>query len=144
MFQPSLYNNEYQQLLIYRRVMWAVIAGAILMGVLTLAATTLDHRREQRRPLAALTMLGTPGRIIRRTVRLQFLVPLLAGITLAVGAGTLCGAAYLDLAAVNLTLIPWDQLATLGAGAVILAMLTAYAVSLGAGTRLTATTVRRE
>lgn len=114
------------------------------MGVLTLAATTLDHRREQRRPLAALTMLGTPGRIVRRTVRLQFVVRFVAGVTLAVGAGTLCGAAYLDLATVDLVHLPWPELGVLAAGSVVVAIGAAYAVSIGAGTRLTATMVRRE
>lgn len=143
-FQPDLNDMQYQQMLIYRRIVWTVITGAILMGVLTLTAATLDHRQEQRRPLASLTMLGTPRRVIRRTVRLQFVIPLITGLTLAVAAGALSGAAYLDLALVDLSRIPWPELFVLAAGSITVAVGASYAVSIGSAARLTATTVRRE
>jgi hypothetical protein len=112
---------------LYRRAALAGVAFALLAAGLSFAVTTADALRERRRGLAALVALGTPVRVLRRSVLLQTAVPLLLNIALATGASILATVLYLGLDSedggptVPLPWAGWSLMAAAAVAAVLLA-----------------------
>ncbi|MEX5707969.1 FtsX-like permease family protein [Parafrankia sp. FMc6] len=87
-----------------------------------LVAAVAEESRERRRTLAALAAVGARRRTVAVSVLWQTAIPLILGVTLALGAGLGLGAALLRLAGVALS-IPWANIAV--------ACATMFAVVLG-------------
>jgi hypothetical protein len=112
---------------LYRRAALAGVIFALVAAALSLAVTMADALRERRRGLAALVALGTPVRVLRRSVLLQTAVPLLLNIALATGASIGATVLYLRLDSddggprVPLPWAGWSLMAAATVAAVLLA-----------------------
>jgi hypothetical protein len=112
---------------LYRRAALAGVIFALVAAALSLAVTMADSLRERRRGLAALVALGTPVRVLRRSVLLQTAVPLLLNIALATGASIAATVLYLRLDSddggypVPLPWAGWSLMAAATVAAVLLA-----------------------
>lgn len=87
---PSVYAETVRYRSIVYTVMLTVIATTALGSLLSL----LDHALARRELAGKLAILGMPRRIIRRSMFLEVLIPMIAGALLSIFAGTL--AAYLS------------------------------------------------
>ena len=98
------------------------LRAVVLAGGLTLAVGTTDGLRERHRAHAALVALGTPMRVLRRSVVLQVTLPLLLTVALAVVSSAAASYVYLVLAGEGLDTpqLPWS-----GYGAIALASVAA-------------------
>ncbi|MDQ1665190.1 MAG: hypothetical protein QOH75_1221 [Actinomycetota bacterium] len=112
---------------LYRRAALAGVIFALVAAALSLAVTMADSLRERRRGLAALVALGTPVRVLRRSLLLQTAVPLLLNIALATGASIAATVLYLRLDSddggyrVSLPWAGWSLMAAATVAAVLLA-----------------------
>jgi AmiR/NasT family two-component response regulator len=98
----------------------------VLVGGLSVAVTTSDSLRERRRALAALTAIGTPTRVLRRSVLLQTALPLLLGVGLALLVAAAASWLYLRLGASIDTPappLPWAGYGAVGTSAIIASLL---------------------
>jgi hypothetical protein len=111
----------------YLRAARIGIGLAVVVGALSLLVATVDGVRERRRGLAALVALGTPLRVLRRSVVVQIGVPLLANVLLALGAAAVASWAYLttDEAVLGAAPLPWGSWALVGLGGVAAVLLAA-------------------
>jgi putative ABC transport system permease protein len=123
----------------YRRVLYAVAAVIIGVGLAALLIAGIDRASERRRHLAALAVLGVPGRVVRRSQLLQALAPLAVGIPVAAGIGLLAGGAYLQT-----TATPWPAVALLVLAVAAAAGLVAGGTLLGLGGPIRPADLRRE
>jgi hypothetical protein len=112
----------------YTRAAEVGVVFALIVAGLSLAATTADALRERRRGLAALVALGTPVRVLRRSVVLQTAVPLLLNIGLATVASIVGSAVYIAIAdddgrmtTVGLPWAGWTGIAVAAVAAVLVA-----------------------
>lgn len=116
----------------YARAALLGLVLVVLVGGLSLAVTTADGLRERRRAHAALTAMGTPLRVLRRSVLLQNALPLLLSTSLALVVAAAASWLYLRLGAspeVPAPPLPWAGYAAVG-GSAVLASLLATAASL--------------
>ena len=106
----------------YRTAALVGLIVVVLAGGLTLAVGTTDGLRERHRAHAALVALGTPMRVLRRSVVLQVTLPLLLTVALAVVSSAAASYVYLVLAGEGLDTpqLPWS-----GYGAIALASIAA-------------------
>ena len=106
----------------YRTAALVGLVVVVLAGGLTLAVGTTDGLRERHRAHAALVALGTPMRVLRRSVVLQVTLPLLLTVALAVVSSAAASYVYLVLAGEGLDTpqLPWS-----GYGAIALASIAA-------------------
>lgn len=106
----------------YRTAALVGLIVVVLAGGLTLAVGTADGLRERHRAHAALVALGTPMRVLRRSVVLQVALPLLLTVALAVLSSAAASYVYLALAGEGLDTpqLPWS-----GYGAIALASIAA-------------------
>lgn len=116
----------------YARAALLGLILVVLVGGLSLAVTTADGLRERRRAHAALTAMGTPLRVLLRSVLLQNALPLLLSTSLALVVAAAASWLYLRLGAspeVPAPPLPWAGYAAVG-GSAVLASLLATAASL--------------
>jgi hypothetical protein len=108
-----------------------VVIIALLVAGMSLAVATADGIRERRRAHSALTAIGTPPRVLRRSVLLQTALPLLLVVGLAVVVTAATSWLYLRISAPETATppLPWDGYAAIG-GAALLACLLATAATL--------------
>jgi hypothetical protein len=116
----------------YLRAVRIGIVLALLVGAASLAVTTADTVAERRRSLASLVALGTPLRVLRRTVLLQTAAPMLTNVVTTLAAGAVASACYLGVTDGSYQgpwSLPWGSwgLTTLAA---VLAVLLATAATL--------------
>jgi len=106
----------------YRTAALVGLIVVVLVGGLTLAVGTADGLRERHRAHAALVALGTPMRVLRRSVVLQVALPLLLTVALAVLSSAAASYVYLVLAGDGLDTpqLPWS-----GYGAIALSSIAA-------------------
>lgn len=98
----------------------------VLVGGLTLAVSTADGLRERRRAHAALVALGTPLRVLRRSVLLQVAVPLVLSVATAVLVAAVASALYLRFAAIDdgeVLPLPWAGYGVIALAAVVASLL---------------------
>lgn len=110
----------------YARTALLGLTLVVLVGGLSLAVTTADGLRERRRAHAALTAMGTPLRVLRRSVLLQNALPLLLSTSLALVVAAAASWLYLRLGAspgVPAPGLPWAGYAAVGGSAVIASLL---------------------
>lgn len=110
----------------YARVAMIGLALVVLVGGLSLTVTTADSLRERRNAHAALVAMGTPLRVLRRTVLLQTATPLLLTITVAVGVSAAASWMYLRLGAsddVPAPALPWTGYGLIAVCAVVASLL---------------------
>jgi hypothetical protein len=115
----------------YERAALLAIVLVVLVGGLSLAVTTVDGLRERRQAHAALVAMGTPVRVLRRSVLLQTALPLLLNVGLAVAVTAFGSALYLRLGAIgdDVLPLPWTGYGAI-AGAAVLASLLVTAATL--------------
>ncbi len=108
-----------------------VVIIAVLVAGMSLAVATADGVRERRRAHSALTAIGTPARVLRRSVLLQTALPLLLVVGLAVLVTAATSWLYLRISVPQSVTppLPWDGYAAIG-GAALLACLLATAAAL--------------
>jgi hypothetical protein len=126
----------------YRSVLYAVAGVVLILGLLALLISGID-RAVERRHLAALTLLGVPARVVRRSQLLQAAAPLVVGLPLAGGSGLLAGAAYLNLIGARAA-TPWPAIVALVLGALAAGALVAAATVAGLGGRVQPQDLRQE
>lgn len=110
----------------YARVAMLGLALVVLVGGLSLAVTTADGLRERRDAHAALAAMGTPVRILRRTVLLQTATPLVLMVGLAVAVSATASWLYLRIGSdsgVPVPELPWTGYGLVGASAVVASLL---------------------
>lgn len=127
----------------YEAVLFAVSAVVVAVGLLALLVSGIDQATARRRHLASLSVLGVPGRVIRRSQLLQAGAPLAVGLPLAGVTGLLAGAAFLNLVGARST-TPWPAVAALVVAAVAASLLVAAATVAGLGGRVRASDLRKE
>jgi hypothetical protein len=116
----------------YRRAVTIGIVLALLVGAASLAVTTADAVAERRRSLATLVALGTPLRVLRRTVLLQTAAPMLTNVVVTLAAAAVASACYLGVTETSNpagAALPWGSWA-LTALAAVVAVLLATAATL--------------
>ncbi len=105
----------------YIRAALLAALTVVFVGGISLAVTTADSLRERRRAHAALTALGTPVAVLRRSVLLQTALPLILNVGLAVLVAASTSRLYLRLGDPDQPPpLPWA-----GYGAIALAAVTA-------------------
>ncbi len=92
----------------YLRAVKIGLVLALLIAAASLAVSTADAVHERRRSLAALLALGTPVRVLRRTVLLQMGAPMLGNVVGAVAAAAVASACYLGTFEQGYSL-PWTS-----------------------------------
>lgn len=110
----------------YVRVAMIGLALVVLVGGLSLAVTTADSVRERRPAHAALAAMGTPVRVLRRTVLLQTATPLVLTVAVAVGVSAAASWLYLRIGAeqgVPTPELPWAGYALIAVSAVVASLL---------------------
>lgn len=110
----------------YARIAMLGLALVVLVGGLSLAVTTADGLRERRDAHAALAAMGTPVRILRRTVLLQTATPLVLMVGLAVAVSATASWLYLRIGSdsgVPVPELPWTGYGLVGASAVVASLL---------------------
>jgi predicted lysophospholipase L1 biosynthesis ABC-type transport system permease subunit len=112
----------------YRMAALVGLVGVVLVGGLTLAVTTADGLRERRRPHAALIALGTPLKVLRRSVLLQVATPLVLSVGIAIAVSASASSVYLRLGAIgespeDVLPLPWAGYATIAAAAIVATLL---------------------
>jgi hypothetical protein len=127
----------------YRRVLYAVAGVVLGVGLVALLIAGIDRASERRRHLAALAVLGVPGRVVRRSQLVQALAPLALGIPVAAGIGLLAGGAYLTVAEER-SATPWPVVALLVVAVAAAGGLVAGGTLLGLGGRIRPADLRRE
>lgn len=98
----------------------------VLVGGLSLTVTTADGLRERRHAHAALAAMGTPVRVLRRTVLLQTATPLLLTVTVAVAVSAAASWMYLQLASSDgspAPALPWSGYGLIAVSAVAASLL---------------------
>lgn len=109
------------------------------MGLASFVIAAIDRSFERRREVPALHVLGAPTSLTWSSQLLQVLIPVVLGVTAAIGLGLLSGAAYLAFGDA-LAVAP---IGTVG-GAAVLATLAAVASTLGVPRRVSPELLRRE
>lgn len=127
----------------YRAVLYAVAGVVLALGLASLLISGVDRAMERRRHLAALTVLGVPARVVRRSQLLQVAAPLAIGLPMAGGTGLLAGTAYLNLIGARAS-TPWPAITALVLGALVASALVAAATVAGLGGRLRPHELRQE
>lgn len=115
----------------YARAGLIGLVFVVLVGGLSLAVTTADGMRERRQAHAALAAMGTPARLLRRSVLLQTLSPLVLTIGLALAVSATAAWLYLRIGAsdgMQPIALPWVQYAAVAATAVLAGALATAAV----------------
>lgn len=110
----------------YARVAMIGLALVVLVGGLSLTVTTADSLRERRNAHAALAAMGTPVRVLRRTVLLQTATPLLLTVAVAVAVSAAASWMYLRLGAsdgVPTPALPWSGYGLVAVCAVVASLL---------------------
>ena len=115
----------------YERAALLAVVLVVLVGGLSLAVTTVDGLRDRRQAHAALVAMGTPVRVLRRSVLLQTALPLLLNVALAVAVTAFGSALYLRLGAIgdDVLPLPWTGYGAI-AGTAVLASLLVTAATL--------------
>lgn len=126
----------------YRALLWAVAGVVLSVGLAALLIAGVDQAVERRRHLAALTVLGVPARVLRRSQLLQAAAPLIVGLPVAGGTGLLAGASYLNLVG-SRAVTPWPAVTALAVGAVAAGLVVAAATVAGLGGRTRASDLRQ-
>ncbi|TAL20510.1 MAG: FtsX-like permease family protein [Frankiales bacterium] len=115
----------------YARAAIIGLALVVLVGGLSLAVTTADSQRERRSAHAALTAMGVPVRVLRRTVLLQTATPLLLTVAVAVAVSAAASWLYLRIGSgdeVPAPALPWAGYGLIAASAVVASLLATSAV----------------
>ena len=110
----------------YAQVAMIGLALVVLVGGISLAVTTADSQRERRSAHAALTAMGCPARLLRRTVLLQTATPLLLTIAVAVAVSATASWLYLRIGsddALPAPGLPWAGYGLIAACAVVASLL---------------------
>ncbi|MEE6262744.1 ABC transporter permease [Plantactinospora sonchi] len=106
----------------YRQVAVIVALAVVLTGGLSLAVTTTDAIRERRRAHAALTAIGVPARLLRRSVLLHTALPLLLSVGLAIVVTSTTSWLYVRLLNSDpgtvAVALPWTGYVAIGVAAV--------------------------
>ncbi|MEJ3745957.1 FtsX-like permease family protein [Actinomycetes bacterium KLBMP 9797] len=114
----------------YRQAALLVALAVVLTGGLSLAVTTADAVRERHRAHAALTAMGTPARLLRRTVLLHTTLPLLLNVGLAMLVTATTSWLYVRLATpadAAVVRLPWAGYTAIGAAATAACLIAAVA-----------------
>lgn len=127
----------------YRAVLHAVTGIVLLLGLASLVVHSVDQAVERRRHLAALTLLGVPSRVVRRSQLLQVGAPLLVGFPIAGALGLLSGVAYLNLIGMR-AITPLTSVVILILGALCASAVVVLASIVGLGGRVRAQDLRQE
>ncbi|REF31574.1 FtsX-like permease family protein [Calidifontibacter indicus] len=135
--------DNYDNVAVYRTMTYTLIAAVIAVGLLTVVINVIDRAAERRRSVAATRVLGTDVRVLRHAQFLGVVLPLLAGVTVAVVAGWVTGRTYLAFGDA-LGSFPGTQLLLLWGGACLGAVAVAALTLPGLGRPLSADLVRRE
>ncbi|MFN2539952.1 MAG: FtsX-like permease family protein [Mycobacteriales bacterium] len=106
----------------YQRAVRIGLVLAVLVAAASLAVTTADTVNERRRGLSALVALGTPSRVLRRSVLLQMAGPLVTNVLAALAAAAVASECYLSLYDEPHAL-PWGGWALTAAGAGVAVLL---------------------
>ena len=126
-----------------RVLVWAIAAVILAVGLLAFAVAAIDRALARRREVVALQLAGVPASLLRRAQWLEAALPIGIGTLLAVGLGTLAGAAYLALAD-ETTSLPWAQSLTLAGVAALSAVVIAGLTVVAASPRLRPDLIRAE
>ena len=110
----------------YAQLAMIGLALVVLVGGISLAVTTADSQRERRNAHAALTAMGAPARLLRRTVLLQTATPLLLTIAVAVAVSAAGSWLYLGIGSSDefpAPALPWAGYGLIAASAVVASLL---------------------
>ncbi len=110
----------------YARLAMIGLALVVLVGGLSLTVTTADSLRERRNAHAALTAMGIPTRVLRRSVLLQTATPMLVTVAVAVAVSAAASWMYLRLGRIDgvpVPPLPWAGYGLIAACAVIASLL---------------------
>lgn len=80
-----------------RAVVWTLAAVVLGIGLLALAIATIDRGIQRRKEVVGLQLVGVGPGVLRRAQLLETGLPVTLGAGLAIGLGSLAGAAYLTL-----------------------------------------------
>lgn len=87
-------TSVYENTMLGRAGLTALIAAIIGIGLLTVGVGLIDRTIERRRAVGSLVVIGVPVRMLRASQIVQVMVPLALSVGLAVGAGYLSAQAY--------------------------------------------------
>lgn len=104
---------------VYTRLLLLGVLVAVLVAAASLALTSVDAVRERQRSFAALVAAGTPTGVLRRSVLVQTLLPLLLGVALATACAGFAAAVYLGIGGEPRVGVPWLSMVGIGATAVV-------------------------
>jgi len=110
---------------VYTRLVLLGVLVSVLVAAASLALTSVDAVRERRRSFAALVAAGTPLSVLRRSVLVQTVLPLVLGVAVATGCAGFASAVYLGIGAAGqdpsypVTHVPWPSLLGIAATAVV-------------------------
>ncbi len=123
-------------------LVWTLAAVVLSIGLLTFTVAGIDRALGRRRELTALRLLGTPGRLLRRTQWTEAALPTLAGSLLAIVAGGYAGVTYLQLDEDRV--MPLTTAFAVAAVAGVTSLLLAWVTTLGTTARLDPEHIRAE
>ncbi|MGI8682466.1 MAG: FtsX-like permease family protein [Mycobacteriales bacterium] len=104
---------------VYTRLLLLGVLVAVLVAAASLALTSVDAVREQRRSFAALVAAGTPTGVLRRSVLVQTVLPLFLGVAVATACAGFAAAVYLGIGGEPRVGVPWLSMVGIGAAAVV-------------------------
>jgi len=104
---------------VYTRLLLLGVVVAVLVAAASLALTSVDAVREQRRSFAALVAAGTPTGVLRRSVLVQTVLPLFLGVAVATACAGFAAAVYLGIGGEPRVGVPWLSMVGIGAAAVV-------------------------
>lgn len=123
-------------------LVWTLAAVVLSIGLLTFTVAGIDRALGRRRELTALRLVGTPGRLLRKTQWTEAALPTLVGSLLAIGAGGYAGVTYLQLDEDRV--MPLTTAFAVAAVAGVTSMLLAWVTTLGTTARLDPEHIRAE
>jgi putative ABC transport system permease protein len=96
-----------------RALTWGIGALVLAIGLIGFAVATIDRAVSRRAEMVALQLIGTSRGVIRAAQWWEAVVPLVAGVVIAVGTGSAVGYGYLAIA--ERAAVPWESIGVLAA-----------------------------
>ena len=118
-------TREDEQFTTVRRgILVGAVAVLALIGA-SMLVSALEQLHERRRLLASLVAVGTPPRVLRRSILLQTAVPVALGLAVAVVVGVGLGALLLRVVGEPVRVVVGPSLLIVGVGAAVVPLVTA-------------------
>lgn len=127
-----------------RALVWAITAVVLALGLIAFGIGAVDRVIARRAEIISLQLVGTGGKVLRRTQWIESSLPLVSGIVLSIAAGSLAGTAFLTVSSSARISLPWSEFAVLAAIAVAAAVVMAGMTVIAASPRIRPELIRTE